>query len=433
MQKLSRKDQFFVGVTLFSMFFGAGNLIFPPFLGLSAGEAVMPAFLGFAASAVGLPILGVIAVAREGSFQTLAGRVGKTFAAVFIMLTYLAVGPGLAIPRTASVSFEMAVIPFSPAGAPLAVFQAVYSIVFFAGALALALRPSQLVDWLGKRLAPVLLVLIGVLFVGCLVRGGEAAWETAEAYQSLPLVQGFLDGYQTMDAIVALIFGLVLAISIRAKGVDQPEAMGRTMLKASVLAAALFLAVYGALTFIGHSHGVPGVQNGAQLLSGVAWDLFGSAGGVIVAAIFVIACLNTCISLLCCCGEYFHGLFPRISYTGWTCFFAVVSAVVANAGLDMILRVSVPVLNCLYPAAILLIALTFLPERLRDKPLLFPLSVGLATVFGVLHTLDQVGLAIPGLTALAALLPLYQAGLGWLLPGIAGALAGGLLSGRKGR
>ena len=424
MGKLSRKDQIFVGITLFSMFFGAGNLIFPPYLGLSAGTAVVPAFLGFALSAVGLPILGVIAVARSGDLPTLAGRAGKRFAPVFTMLIYLSIGPCLAIPRTASTSFEMAVTPFLSQGAPTALFQAAYSVVFFGAALALALRPSGLVDWLGKRLAPTLLLLICALFVGCLFHVGTPASAPAPAYVPSPVGQGFLDGYQTMDTIAALIFGIVLTVNIRARGVTEDRAVVKTIIRASWLAAALFLAVYGALTYIGAAHGSHTAQNGAQLLSGVARELFGSAGAVILAAIFVIACLNTCISLICCCGEYFSGLFPRFSYRTWACVFAAVSAVISNAGLNLILKLSVPVLNCLYPAAIALIALAFLPEKLQRRRLLYPLTVGLAAVFGILYALDKAGLFIPGLTAMAAALPLYEAGLGWLLPALAGALIG---------
>ena len=433
MRRLSRKDQLFVGITLFSMFFGAGNLIFPPVLGLSAGTAVPWAFAGLAVSAVGLPILGVIAVARSGGLPVLAGRVGKRFAAVFTMLIYLSIGPCLAIPRTASTSFEMAVTPFLPAGAPAALFQALYSVVFFAAALSLALRPSQLVDWLGKRLAPTLLVLIGVLFVGCLLHAGHPLETPTAAYAASPAGEGFLYGYQTMDAIAALIFGIVLTLNIQAKGVTETKDVVRSIVRASWLAAALFLTVYGALTYIGATHGDPAAENGAQILSGAARSLFGSAGSVILAAIFVIACLNTCISLISCCGQYFAGLFPRFSYRSWAVFFAVVSAVISNAGLNLILKLSVPVLNCLYPAAIALILLAFLPDWLQKRPLLYPLTVGLAAVFGTLYALDQTGLRLPVLTALAEALPLYGTGLGWLLPAALGALAGLLLPLKGGR
>ena len=428
MEKLSRKDQFLVGVTLFSMFFGAGNLIFPPLLGYQAGVASPWAFLGFALSAVGLPILGVTAVARTGDLPTLAGRVGRPFAAIFTVLIYLSIGPCLAIPRTASTSFEMAVTPFLPSGAPVLWLRAAYSVVFFAAALALALHPTKLVDWLGKRLAPVLLVLIAVLFFGGVFSGlsgaDTAVGKYAAASPAVPAVQGFLDGYQTMDAIAALIFGIVLAMNIRARGVTQQSAVVKTTIRAGALAAVLFAAVYGALTWLGtaggHAYGA-GAQNGAEILTFVANRLYGTAGQIILAAIFVIACLNTCIGLLCCCGEYFHELCPKLSYAGWVVVFAVFSGVVANAGLNAILKVSVPVLGCLYPVAIVLIALAFLPEHLQEtRPLLYPLTVGLAGVTGVVAALADAGISIPGVTALFSHLPLYAYGLSWLIPALVG-------------
>lgn len=428
MEKLTRKNQILIGITLFSMFFGAGNLIFPPPLGASAGTAVLPAFTGLAVSAVGLPILGVIAVARSGGLSNLAGRVGKRFAPVFILLAYLSIGPCLAIPRTASTSFEMvylAASPILPAGVSPAAYQAVYSAVFFGVALVLILRPSHLADWLGKRLAPTLLVLIGALFAGCLFHPGHPPADPAPAYAAHALGQGVLDGYQTMDAIVGLICGIVLAMNIRAKGVTEPRAVERAIVRAGILAAALLLAVYGALTYIGCVHGSPDAENGAQLLSAVARELFGTWGSVILAAIFVIACLNTCVSLTCSCGEYFGRLFPKLPYRAWAVTVAVVSALISNMGLNLILKISVPILNCLYPAAIALMALAFLPERFqKGRPLLYPLTVGLATVFGVLYALDGVGVSVPLLTHAASELPLYGAGLGWLLPAAIGLLAG---------
>lgn len=426
---LSRKDQIFIGITLFSMFFGAGNLIFPPFLGLQAGRNVLPAFAGFAVSAIGLPVLGVAAVARSNGLPTLAGRVSRWFAALFTMLIYLSIGPCLAIPRTASTSFEMAVTPFAGTVTPW--MRTAYSVVFFGAALALALRPSKLVDRLGKRLAPVLLILIAVLFTGSLFTGGAAPGQPVPSYASVPAVQGFLDGYQTMDAMAALIFGIVLAVNIRARGVTESDGVVHVTIRAGLIAGVLFAVVYGALTYIGVSHGVPGMTNGAQLLSRTAAELFGTAGTVIVGAIFVIACLNTCIGLICCCAEYFVQLFPRFSYTVWAVVFAAVSAVIANAGLDMILKLSVPALVCLYPMAITLIGLAFLPKKWQERRLLYPLTVGIAGIFSILSALDSGKVIVPGLTAFARLMPFYAAGLGWLCPALAGAAAGLLIRTEK--
>lgn len=431
MQKLSRKEQLFVGITLFSMFFGAGNLIFPPFLGFSSGTAVLPAFLGFALSAIGLPILGVIGATRSGGIKLLAGRVSPSFASVFTMLIYLSIGPCLAIPRTASTSFEMAVTPFIGKEAPSALLSILYSVLFFGVALALALHPLKLVDLLGKRLAPILLVLIAVLFFGCVFFGKISANTPAAAYQSIPAAQGFLDGYQTMDAIAALIFGLMLAANINARGITENHAVIHSTVIAGGIASVLFLCVYGALTFIGFSNGNASAQNGAQLLSISADRLFGKAGAIILAAIFVIACLNTCISLICCCAQYFSQLFPRFSYRTWASFFAVFSAILANAGLNMILKISVPILNCLYPIAIVLIALAFFPKRLQEKPLLFPLSITLTGIVSVIYALYEIGIQIPVLTDLTSALPLYSAGLGWICPAAVGIILALLIPNKK--
>ena len=171
---LNRRNRILIGFTLFSMFFGAGNLIFPPLVGLQAGSHVVPAMVGLLVSAVGFPILGVAAVARSGGLDQLAGRVHPVFASIFTLLIYLMIGPGLAIPRTASTSFEMAVSPFigGMGASTITVVQAVYSVLFFGIAFYFALRPDKLKDRLGKIMTPILLLLIAVVFIGCLVSGG---------------------------------------------------------------------------------------------------------------------------------------------------------------------------------------------------------------------------------------------------------------------
>ncbi|MEG2455914.1 MAG: branched-chain amino acid transport system II carrier protein, partial [Oscillospiraceae bacterium] len=203
MKELKGKNLLLIGFTLFSMFFGAGNLIFPPFLGAQAGTSVWIAMAGFAVTAIGFPVLGVIAIARSGGIRTLANRVGPRFSAVFTMLIYLSIGPCLAIPRTASTSFSMAVPPFVGADAPIALFQLLYSVVFFAIALLVALRPEKLTDRLGKILCPCLLILIIVVFVGCIVTPMSGYAPVSGPYVANPAVQGFLDGYLTMDTIAA--------------------------------------------------------------------------------------------------------------------------------------------------------------------------------------------------------------------------------------
>ena len=416
-QTLRGKKLLLVGFTLFSMFFGAGNLIFPPFMGAQAGSRLWLAFAGFAVSAIGLPIAGVAAVARAGGLTPLASRVHPHFAQFFAVLVYLSIGPCLAIPRTASTSYEMLapLVGRSPLG------QLFYSAVFFAAAYWVALRPEKLTQRLGRILCPALLGLILVLFAGCLIHPAAPGYGLpAAAYAGAPGAQGVLDGYQTMDALAALNFGAVIALNIRAVGITQEADVRRGTVRAGLIAGGLLVAVYAMLTHIGGIAGAawPGCDTGAAVLTRLAQSLFGSTGQVLLAAIFVIACFNTCVGLIASVGQYFHELLPRFSYPAIAAFFALMSMLLANIGLAGILRLSVPVLNAIYPMAIVLILLAYLPGRCQ-RPRVWRLCV-------LLTALQSIPAALPlgPLSALMNTLPLSTLGFGWVLPALLGLLAG---------
>ena len=430
MGRLQGKKLLFVGLTLFSMFFGAGNLIYPPFLGAQAGTATWPAMAGFAVSAIGLPVLGVIAVARSGGLTALAGRVHPVFALVFTILIYLSIGPCLAIPRTASTSFEMAVTPFVSASAPMLPLRLGYSAVFFAVALLVALRPEKLTDRLGKVMCPILIVLIVTVFAGCVIKAPGGYGPVGAAYAANPVIQGFLGGYQTMDTIAALNFGLIIAMNIRAKGVKDERAVVGGTIGAGWITGGVLLVIYAMLAHIGAVSGrlAPGSANGAEALTALVSALFGRWGSVVLAAIFVIACFNTCVGLISCCGEYFHTLAPRFSYRAWAAFFAAVSLLISVAGLNQILKVSVPILNIIYPVAIVLIVLSFFQRWIAGRERVYPVAVLCTGAASVLFTAADY---LPGLKSALAAVPLAGVGLGWIVPALAGAAAGVLLSRKK--
>lgn len=428
MRQLSKKELFFVGLTLFSMFFGAGNLIFPPFLGQEAGVVSWTAMVGFGLSAVGFPILGVVAVAKAGGLPKLAGRVHPVFASVFTLLIYLSIGPCLAIPRTASTSFSMAVTPFVGDESLLPMLQLGYSLAFFCVALAIALRPEKLTDRLGKILCPSLLILIAVIFFGCLFFH-EGSYGAAQGkYAVAPLTTGFIDGYQTMDTIAALNFGIVIALNIRAKGIQEERTLVSTIVKAGAIAGTVLLLVYSALVHIGAlaggSLGLAGNTNGAQTLTAIVGELYGKGGTIILAAIFLIACLNTCIGLISCCSEYFATIIPSVSYRSWAFFFAFVSMVISNAGLNRILAISVPVLSAIYPVAIVLILLAFLQRWIAGLRFVYPVTVGVTAVVSLLSVLQDKGVALPVIGELFTKIPLYDLGLGWIFPALVALVLG---------
>ena len=417
MQKLSRRSLLLVGFTLFSMFFGAGNLIFPPYLGAQAGANAWLAFVGFAFSAIGLPVIGVIAVARAGGLSELAGRVHPRFAQVFALLVYLSIGPCLAIPRTASTSFQM----LTPLVGGDAMRQLIYSIVFFAAAFFVALHPEKLTSWLGRILCPTLIVLIFVLFFGCLFHPVAEHYGVPTAdYASLPSLTGILDGYQTMDTLAALNFGAVIALNIRDYGIEDEQQVRRSTIRAGWIAGAMLLLIYAMLTHVGALSGAawPGGSTGADTLSNIASGLFGPVGQVLLAAIFVIACFNTCVGLIACVGQYFHELLPRIPYPAIAAFFAAASMIISNIGLAGIIRLSTPVLNAIYPVAIVLIALSFLPKPEKHCAV-YRLCIAFTAVQSI-----AAAFPIPVVSPLLRTLPLSALGFGWLIPAAVGLLIG---------
>ena len=414
--KLSKKSLLVVSVMLFALFFGAGNLIFPPFLGQNAGENTLPAMIGFLATAVVLPVLGVVVVARFDGLEKLGKQVGARFALVFTVLIYLSIGPCLAIPRTASTSFQMLAPLIGSEGS----HQLLYSAVFFAAAFAVALHPEKLTDRLGRVLCPTLIVLILVLFGACLVHPVAPHYASPAAeYQSLPALSGILNGYQTMDTLAALNFGAVIALNIRTRGIDEESEVRRGTISAGLIAGALLLAVYSMLTHAGALSGAafPGGATGADTLTSLALGLFGRGGQMLLAAIFVIACFNTCVGLISSVGQYFHELL-HLPYPAVAAFFAVTSMLISNLGLAGIIRLSTPVLNAVYPIAIVLIALSFAPFAAK-KCAVWPLTIACTAVQSVCAALP-----LGPLSSLANALPFSSLGFGWLLPAAAGLVLG---------
>ena len=409
---LSKKNLVLISFMLFSLFFGAGNLIFPPFLGQSAGSNALTAMIGFLITAVVLPILGVVVVARFDGLDWLGQLVGKRFGIVFTVLIYLSIGPGLGIPRAASVPFEMAFAPYLPTGSNSALWMAVYSLVFFTIALWLCLTPSKLVDRIGHYLTPSLLILLVFLFVSFLFRGEVKVAAPQVSYAANPFLKGFAEGYNTMDTIAALNFGLVIATTLGSFGLTQKKDIMRHTVLAGVCAGTILALVYAMLSYMGMcSSGVYALpDNGAQTLRAIVYQVFGAPGAVLLAAIFTLACLTTCVGLINSISLYFSTLFRKLSYRQWVFVITVFSFLVCNLGLNTILSISVPVLNAIYPVSIVLILLGLTHRLWQNNPYVYPWVVGGTAVISVIYAMDTAGL--PQL--LARLLPLYSEGYGWL-------------------
>lgn len=410
--KLSKKNMVLISFMLFSLFFGAGNLIFPPFLGQSAGENTIYAMVGFLVTAVLLPVLGVVVVARFDGLDKLGQLVGKRFGIIFTVLIYLSIGPGLGIPRAASVPFEMAFAPYLPSGSNTALWMALYSLVFFIIALWLSLNPDKIVNRIGQFLTPALLILLVFLFVAFLFGGKVDVASANEAYQASPFLKGFTEGYNTMDTIAALNFGLVIATTLGSFGLKEKKDVMRHTVLAGVFAGTILALVYAMLSYMGMcSSGVYALyENGAQTLRAIVYQLFGSPGAVLLAAIFTLACLTTCVGLINSISQYFSTLFNRLSYRKWVFLITGFSFFVCNLGLNTILSISVPILNAIYPVSIVLILLGLTHSLWKNNRFVYPLVVGSTAVISVVYAADSAGLP----AFLSKTVPLYNDGYGWI-------------------
>lgn len=410
--KLSRKNMVLTSFMLFSLFFGAGNLIFPPFLGQNAGENTVSAMVGFLITAVILPVLGVVVVARFDGLDRLGGLVGKRFGLIFTVLIYLSIGPGLGIPRAASVPFEMAVAPYLPEGASNSTFLLLYSLAFFLVALWLCLTPGKFVERIGRYLTPSLLCLLLVLFVGFLFRGEVNIADVQGAYADSPFLKGFTEGYNTMDTIAALNFGLVIATTLSSFGLGEKKDVMRHTVLAGIFAGTILAIVYAILSYMGMcSSGVYALpENGAQTLRCIVYQVFGAPGAVLLAAIFTLACLTTCAGLINSISQYFSTLFPALAYRRWVLAITAFSFLACNLGLNKILGISEPVLNAIYPVSIVLILLGLTHSLWQNCRFVYPVVVGGTALVSVVYAMDTAGLPAPFLRVL----PLYAEGYGWV-------------------
>lgn len=414
--KLGKKNLLVVSFMLFSLFFGAGNLIFPPFLGQNAGNHTVWAMLGFLVTAVVLPVLGVVVVAEFNGLDKLGQKVGKRFALIFTVLIYLSIGPGLGIPRAASVPFEMAVAPYMPQGTNTALWMFLYSLAFFLIALWLCLNPGKLVNRIGRVLTPMTLFFLCFLFFNFLFRGDVQVAAPSMAYQSGAFMQGFKDGYQTMDTIAALNFGLVITVTLSSFGIREKSGVIRYTVVAGTIAGSILACVYMMLTYMGMcSSGVYPVQdNGAWTLRCIVYQLFGDFGAVLLATTFTLACLTTCVGLINSISRYFSTLFEKVSYKTWVWIIVVFSFLVCNLGLNAILSISVPVLDAIYPVSIVLIVLGLTDKLWRNHRFVYPFVVFGSSVESVLFAMYKLKLPMGALWQMCEKLPLFKEGFGWV-------------------
>lgn len=435
---LTFRQRLLVAVTLFGMFFGAGNLIFPVHLGQLAGRNLIPAMLGFIITAVGIPILGVAAIGSTHSdgLQALASKVGKGYGYFFTAALYLTIGPFFAIPRCASTSFTTGIAPMLEGRISEPAALLLFSAVFFAIVLVLSLRPSGITVWIGKIINPLFLIFLGILVFSALARPGAAVSqvEPEAAYQSGVLFSGFIEGYGTMDAIAGLAFGIVVIDIIRSMGVTDDDAIARDVLASGILAGALMALIYVLTILMGaQSRGLFATsENGGIALAQISGHYLGSAGSLVLAFTITFACLKTSIGLVTSCSDAFVRMFPKgPGYRVWAIGFTAFSFLVSNFGLSKIINYSLPALMFLYPPAITLIVLALTGKSFGHDRRVYVCVTAFtcaAAVFDLLKTLpaalQEVLHLAPVIGFAEKWLPFFSVNLGWVIPALAGLFVG---------
>ncbi|MFD6440206.1 branched-chain amino acid transport system II carrier protein [Peribacillus sp. NPDC060186] len=431
-QKVPLSFIIIIGLMLFALFFGAGNLIFPPMLGQMAGTNVWKANAGFLVTGVGLPLLAITAFVFSGKddLRSLASRVHPVFGIVFATVLYLAIGPFFAIPRAGNVSFEIGVKPFvmDHAGSlPLVIF----TIIFFIIACLLSLNPTKIIDVVGKFLTPIKLTFIGFLVIIAVIHPIGSFQAPIKGYTSHVFFKGFQEGYLTLDALVAFAFGIIIVNAIKEKGATTKKEIMTVCVKATAIAATLLILIYTALSFMGASsvEKLGQLENGAEVLAKVSDYYFGSYGAILLGLMITVACLTTSVGLITACSSFFHELFPKISYKNFAIILTVFSTLVANIGLTQLIKISIPVLMTMYPIAITLIFLTFLHSAFNGRSEVYQGSLIFTFIVSLFDGLNAAGIHIKAIsTFFSEFLPMYELGLGWLLPAIIGGLFGYIFS-----
>lgn len=426
--KLSLRHYVYIGSMLFGLFFGAGNLIFPVHLGQEAGSHIFLANLGFLITGIGLPFLGVIAMGlskSNGVFE-LATRVSRRYALFFTILLYLTIGPFFALPRLATTSFEIGILPFIPQKNYVWVL-ALFSILFFSIAWYLSRKPSKLLEYIGKILNPFFLLLLFLLFLFAFINpmGVIHSAPVSESYVSNPFFKGFTEGYNTLDTLASLSFGILIVSNIRQLGVTNPKTIAKDTVKSGAFGIGLMGIIYTLLAYMGvYSLGKFSLSdNGGIALSQIAHFYLGSLGNILLAVIVLLACLKTAIGLLTACSEMFHELFPKKSYHFYLCIFSIMPCLFANVGLTNIIQYSVPVLMFLYPLSMTLIFLVILSPLFHHRQVVYKLTIAITTIFSTLDALNNMPESAKNFPLIQEMLsfsthyiPLFSIGMGWVFP-----------------
>jgi branched-chain amino acid transport system II carrier protein len=416
----SRKDIIVLGMMIFALFLGAGNIIFPPMEGYTAGQHWATAALGFILTGVLMPFITLVVVSILGRGEELTRDLPKWAEVTFLVTLYLVIGSTFAMPRITNVAYEMALVPLDLV-ADTPATHLIFAVVFNIIAMLFMLKPNTIISSVGKFMTPALLVLLVVVTVTVFISPlSEIAAPTKSYADSSALTTGLISGYQTMDVLAAIAFGGIVARALSAKNVTEPQKIMRYTVSAGCISVVLLAALYFSLFYLGATSDqvAQGASNGGQIFSRYVNALFGTGGTWIMAGIIFLASLTTLVGVTSACAYYFAKFSNRLPYAFWVMLFTVMTIIISETGLTNLLRVTIPALLLIYPVAIMLVVLQIIRAKLPSVKLTYYVTLAMTVCFSLFDSLNNIDLFPTGLKQLLDNLPLYNNGLAWLIPSL---------------
>ncbi|AZI13210.1 branched-chain amino acid transport system II carrier protein [Avibacterium paragallinarum] len=414
---LSGKDVMVLGMMIFSLFLGAGNIIFPPMEGYYAGTLWLWGALGFLLTGVFMPFITLIVVTLKGRGEALSGDLPKWAQVMFWTILYLVIGSTFAMPRVTNVAYEMAWQPLNLLSGEYShiIFVTVFNLI----GMGFMLGRSTMISSIGKFMAPALLVLLTIVAFKVINSPISPIVEPSNAYKDhSAIATGLIGGYQTMDVLSAMAFGGIVARALAVKGVSNSKAIVRYTLVAGTVSVVLLSLLYLCLFYLGATgeQVAKNSSNGGQLFAQYVNVLFGREGSWIMSGIVLLANLTTLVGVTSACADYFSKFHPRLTYTFFVVLFTISTIIISETGLNTLLRVTIPALLLIYPIAIMLVAMQLLREKLGISRRGYNLIIGITALFSVTDSLKNMELLPHFIQSLLEKVPLHQEGLTWLLP-----------------
>ncbi|EKT0590692.1 branched-chain amino acid transport system II carrier protein [Morganella morganii] len=415
----STKDMLVLGMMVFALFLGAGNIIFPPMAGYHSGTDWFSASLGFIVTGVVLPFLTLITVAVKGRGERLSVDLPRWVSVTFWVALYLILGSTFAMPRVTNTAYELGFLPLGFVEKNTT-SHLIFAFVFNFVSMFFMLKQGTMISAIGKFMTPALLFLLVAVGIAVVRTPLSPINEPINQYVDFAFFSGIVDGYQTMDVLSAMAFGGIVARALASRGITSPQDVVVITIKAGLIAVGLLAALYICLFYLGATSDAVSqtATNGGQIFSRYVDALYGALGTWLMCGIVLLASMTTFVGVTSACADFFATFNPRLDYRFWVVVSTLLTTIVSTFGLDTLLRVTIPVLLLIYPTTVALVFLQFARRKMRNPRFTYGFTVAVLVVMSAFDTLNNIGLLNENVLAVLHRMPLFKEGIGWLLPGV---------------